>query len=61
MLSKQLGLSVHQLRRLRFQRFGDLRVQLQARASKQTVMRCVLHQRVLEAIDRIRWCAALED
>ena len=36
-----------------FERFGDLRVQLLACAAEQAAMRRVLHQRVLEAVDRV--------
>ena len=43
-----------------FERFGDLRVQLLPRVAQQAAVRCVLNQRVLEALDRVGWYAALE-
>jgi len=45
---------------MRFERFSDLRVQSLPRAAQQAAMRCVLHQRVLEAVDCLRWCPALK-
>ena len=60
MLGQELGLVSHQLGGMGFERFGDLRMQLLARAAQQAPMCRVLHQRVLEGIDRIRWCPALE-
>src|SRR5215469_8171353 len=61
MLSKELRLAVHQLRKMGFERFGDLCVQLLARAAQQTAMRSVLHQRMFESINRLGWRASLED
>jgi type II secretory ATPase GspE/PulE/Tfp pilus assembly ATPase PilB-like protein len=61
MLCEELGLAVHQLRGTGFERLGDLRVQLLPGAAQQAVVSRVLHQRVLEAIDRIGRDASLED
>ncbi|HKM72883.1 MAG TPA: hypothetical protein VJX94_22930 [Stellaceae bacterium] len=44
-----------------FQRFGDLSMQLLAGAAQQATMRRVLHQSVLEGIDRIGRPASLEN
>ena len=57
---EQLGLCLHQLRRLRFQCLGDPRVQSSPGTAQQAAVRHVLHQRMLEAVDRIRRHAALE-
>jgi len=43
-----------------FERFGDLRVQMLARAAQQAAMSRVLHQRVLEGIDCTGRRASLE-
>jgi len=61
MLCEEFGLAIHQLGEVGLERFGDLRVQLQPSIAQQAAMRRVLHQRVLEAVDRLRWSAALED
>jgi hypothetical protein len=61
MLCEKLGLGVHQLGGMGSERFGNLRVQLLASAAQQAAMRSVLHQCVLEAVDRIGRRAALED
>jgi hypothetical protein len=61
MLREELRLAVHQLGGMGFERCGDLRVQLLAGAAQQAAMRRVLHQRVLEAIDRVGRHATLED
>src|SRR4029077_3663295 len=61
MLCKELGLALDQLGGVGFERFGDLRVQLLPRAAQQAAVRRVLHQRVLEAIDRVGRRASLED
>ena len=53
MLREELGLAVDQLGGMGFERLGDLRVQLLARAAQQAAVRRVLHQRVLEGIDRV--------
>jgi hypothetical protein len=42
------------------ERFGDPRVQLLPGAAQQATMRRILHQRVLEGIDRVRRHATLE-
>jgi hypothetical protein len=44
-----------------FERFGDPLVQFLPGAAQQTAMRRILHQRVLEAVDRVGRCASLED
>src|SRR5262245_45928281 len=44
-----------------FKGFGDLRMQLLACIAQQTAVSCVLHQRVLEAVDRVGWSSPLED
>ena len=44
-----------------FKGLGDLRVQSLPRAAQHTAMRCILHQRVLEAVDCVGRHAALED
>src|SRR5258708_7099961 len=44
-----------------FERFSDLRVQLLPGIAQQAAVRCVLYQRVFEAVNRVRWHAALED
>ena len=59
MLRQEFGLRVHQFGGVGFDRVGDLRVQLLPRAAQQAGMRRILHQRVLEAVNRIRRCAAL--
>jgi hypothetical protein len=61
MLREELGLAVHQLGGMGFERFGDLCVQLLASAAQQTIVRGVLHQSVLEAVHRMGRCAALEN
>ena len=43
-----------------FERFGDLRMQLLSGIAQQAAVSRVLHQRVLEGIDRVGWRAALE-
>ena len=61
MQREEFGLTVPQLRRVGFERFGDLRVQLPAGIAQQAAMGGVLHQRVLKGIDRIGRRAALKD
>src|SRR5215813_10792080 len=61
MLREKLRLAVHKLGGTGFERFGDLRVQLLPSAAQQAAMRRVLHQRVLERIDRVGRCASLEN
>jgi hypothetical protein len=60
MLREELGLAVHQLGGMGFERIGDLRVELLTSAAQQAPVRRVLHQRVLEGIDCIGRNAALE-
>ena len=60
MLGEELELAVDQLGGMGFERFGDLRVQLLARAAQQGALRRLLHQRVLEGVDRVWRRAALE-
>jgi hypothetical protein len=52
MLRKELGLAIQDLGGMGFESFGDLRVQLLPGTAQQATVRRVLHQRVLEAIDR---------
>jgi hypothetical protein len=61
MLRKELGLVLHQLGETGFQRLGDLRVQLLPGTPQQATVGRVLHQRVLEGVDRVGRCASLED
>src|SRR5580692_8510042 len=60
MLREELWLAVHHLGGMGFERFGDLRVQLLPGIAEQAAVRRVLHQRVLEGIDRVGWRATLE-
>lgn len=60
MLGEELELAVDQLGGMGFERFGDLRVQLLASAAQQAAVRRLLHQRVLEGVDRVWRRAALE-
>src|SRR5207237_402332 len=60
MLCEEFGLGLYQLRRLGFERFGDLRMQLLPSTAQQAAVRRVLYQRVLEAEDRLGWRATLE-
>src|SRR5262249_15908047 len=60
MLREKLGLAAHQLGRMGFERFRDLRVQLLPSAAQQAVVRDVLHQRVFEGIERVGRLAPLE-
>jgi hypothetical protein len=60
MLCEQLGLAVRHFGRLGFERLGDPRVQLLPCATKQAAVRRVLHQRVLETVDRIGRRTALK-
>ena len=59
-LCEELGLGVRQPGTLRFERFGDLRVQLLTVIAQQAAVRRVLHQRVLEGIRRVGRRAALK-
>ena len=59
-LRKDLGLGIHQFAELDFERFGNPSVQLLPRAAQQTAMCRVLHQRVLEAVDRVGRHATLK-
>jgi hypothetical protein len=43
-----------------FERFGDLRTQLLARAAQQAAVHRILHQRMLEGIDRVGRSSAAE-
>jgi len=61
MLREELGLGVHDLGGMRLERFRDLRMQLLPGTAQQTAVRRVLHQRVLEGIDRVGRHAALEN
>jgi hypothetical protein len=53
---EELGLGIHQLGGVRFERLCDLCVQSLARAAQQAVMGRILHQRMLEAVDRFGRC-----
>src|SRR5207247_8268604 len=61
MLGEELGLVIDHIWGMGFERFRDPRMQLLARAAQQAAMRRVLHQRVLESINRVGRRAALED
>src|SRR6516165_9739461 len=61
MLREEFGLAVRQLGEMGFERFGDPRVQLLARAAQQAAMRRVLHQRMLECKDSVGRGATLEN
>jgi len=61
MLREKLGLAFHDLGGVGCERFGDLRMQLLPGIAQQAAVCCVLHQRVLEAVDRVGRRAALED
>ena len=50
MLREELGLAVHQLGEMGFERFGDPGMELLARAAQQSAVGGVLHQRVLEQV-----------
>src|SRR5262245_33498663 len=60
MLGKELGLGIYQFGRISFERCGDLRVQLLASTTQKAAVCRVLHQRVLEAVDRFGRRASLE-
>ena len=61
MLRKYFGLALHHLREMGFERSSDLRVQLLPGTAQQAAVRRILHQRVLEVINCVGRCAALED
>ena len=61
MLREELGLAFYDLWGMGFERFGDLRMQLLPGIAQQAAVRRVLHQRVLEAVDRVGRRAALKD
>src|SRR6516225_6278534 len=54
MLGEKLGLGFHQLGGKGFERLGDLRVQLLPSAAQQAAVRRILHQSVLEVVNRVR-------
>ena len=60
MLRKEFGLGIHQLGGMGFERLGDLRVQSLANVTQQAAVCRALHQRMLEAVDRVGRRAALE-
>jgi len=60
MSRKDFGLVVHHLGGMGFERFGYLRVQLLPGTAEEAAVRRVLHQGVLEAVDCVGRCAALE-
>ena len=53
MLREAFGLGVHQFGEIGFERLCDLRVQLLPSLAQQIVVRRILYQRVLEAVDRV--------
>jgi hypothetical protein len=55
MLRKELGLVVHELGRLGFERIGDLSVQMLPSFAQQAAVSGVLYQHMLEDIDRVGW------
>ena len=60
-MREDLRLVSTSVRRPLFQRLGDPAMQGLARAAQQAAVRRILHQRVLEGIDRVRRRAALKD
>ena len=61
MLCEELGLGVHHLGEMGFERFSDLLVQCLARTAQQCAIGGVLYERMLEQKTGVWWCAALED
>jgi hypothetical protein len=61
MLREKLGLAFYNLGGMGLERVSDLRMQLLPGLAQQAGVRRVLHQRVLEAVDRVGRRAALED
>jgi hypothetical protein len=61
MLREKLGLAFYDLGGVGCERFGDLRMQLLPGIAQQAAVRRVLHQRVLEAVDRVGRSASLKD
>ena len=59
MLREELRLAIHDLGGMSLERFGDLPMQLLPGVAQQAATSRFLHQRVLEAIDHVRWGAAL--
>ena len=53
-------MALHQLGVVGFERLGNLRVELLASAAQQASMGGVLHQRMLENVNRVRGCSALK-
>jgi hypothetical protein len=60
MLGEELGLVLHHLGGLGFERFSDQPVQALTRSSQQGAVRRILDQCVLEAVDRVGRSTALE-
>src|SRR4030095_4172131 len=60
MLREQLRLAFDDLGEMAFERFADLRMQLPPGVAQHAVVRRVLHQRMLEGIECLGRCAALE-
>src|SRR5271166_5774009 len=52
MLGEELRLVFYYFWKIGFERVGDLRMQLPAGLAQQAAVSCVLHQRVLEGVDR---------
>ena len=61
MLRQELGLVLHDLGGMGLECFGNLRMQLLPSAPQQTTVNGILHQSVLETVDRLGRRAALED
>src|SRR5882757_9619454 len=57
---QQFGLARHAVRESPFDGFGDARVQSPSIAAQQCVVRGILNQSVLEAVDGLWWRPALE-
>jgi len=60
MLREEFELAVHQLRGKGFKCFGNLRMQLSPHATQEAAVTRVLHECVLEGIDRVGRHASLE-
>src|SRR5215468_10604021 len=60
MLREELGLALHQLGEAGFKRFGDLRMQMLPGDAQQAAMHRVLHQGMIEAVERLDWRAYLK-
>ena len=61
MLREPLGLAVHQLAIMGYERFGDPGMQLPSGAAQQRAVGRILDQGVLEQVRGLRWRSALKD